>query len=78
VERTSHLSYSTPEQLTKLTKLAKRTVTHSKSPVATVRCPEKEVRDMVMSTGMATGAGRSYDQLADLIVARVINARPVH
>jgi uncharacterized protein YndB with AHSA1/START domain len=34
--------------------------------VATVRYPSKDVRDMVMSTGMATGAGLSYDRLDDL------------
>jgi uncharacterized protein YndB with AHSA1/START domain len=35
---------------------------------ATVRYPSKEVRDMVMSTGMARGAGISYDRLEDLVV----------
>jgi uncharacterized protein YndB with AHSA1/START domain len=34
---------------------------------ATVRYPSLEVRDMVMSTGMATGAGISYDRLEDLV-----------
>lgn len=34
----------------------------------TVRYPSKEVRDIVMSTGMATGAGISYDRLEDLVV----------
>ena len=34
---------------------------------ATVRYPSKEVRDMVMGTGMATGAGLSYDRLEDLL-----------
>jgi uncharacterized protein YndB with AHSA1/START domain len=34
---------------------------------ATVRYPSQEVRDMVMSTGMATGAGISYDRLEDLV-----------
>ncbi len=33
---------------------------------ATVRYPSKDVRDMVMGTGMATGAGISYDRLEDL------------
>ena len=35
--------------------------------VATVRYPSLEVRDMVMSTGMARGAGISYDRLEDLV-----------
>jgi uncharacterized protein YndB with AHSA1/START domain len=34
---------------------------------ATVRYPSLEVRDMVMSTGMSTGAGISYDRLEDLV-----------
>jgi len=34
---------------------------------ATVRYPSKEVRDMVMGTGMARGAGISYDRLEDLV-----------
>src|SRR5688572_19923613 len=34
---------------------------------ATVRYPSIEVRDMVMSTGMARGAGISYDRLEDLV-----------
>lgn len=34
---------------------------------ATVRYPSKEVRDMVLSTGMSTGAGVSYDRLEDLV-----------
>ena len=34
---------------------------------ATVRYPSTEVRDMVMSTGMSTGAGISYDRLEDLV-----------
>ena len=34
---------------------------------ATVRYPSLEVRDMVMSTGMAKGAGISYDRLEDLV-----------
>ena len=34
---------------------------------ATVRYPSIEVRDMVMSTGMSTGAGISYDRLEDLV-----------
>jgi uncharacterized protein YndB with AHSA1/START domain len=36
---------------------------------ATVRYPSKEVRDMVMSTGMADGAGTSYDRMDDLLGA---------
>lgn len=35
---------------------------------ARVRYPSQEVRDMVMSTGMARGAGVSYDRLEDLVV----------
>jgi len=34
---------------------------------ATVRYPSQEVRDMVMSTGMARGAGISYDRLEDVL-----------
>jgi uncharacterized protein YndB with AHSA1/START domain len=34
---------------------------------ATVRYPSLEVRDMVMGTGMARGAGISYDRLEDLV-----------
>jgi uncharacterized protein YndB with AHSA1/START domain len=34
---------------------------------ATVRYPSQEVRDMVMGTGMARGAGISYDRLEDLV-----------
>jgi uncharacterized protein YndB with AHSA1/START domain len=33
----------------------------------TVRYPSKDVRDMVMATGMAKGAGISYDRLEDLL-----------
>jgi uncharacterized protein YndB with AHSA1/START domain len=34
---------------------------------ATVRYPSVEVRDMVLATGMAKGAGISYDRLEDLV-----------
>ncbi len=34
---------------------------------ATVRYPSKEVRDMVLGTGMANGAAISYDRLEDLL-----------
>ena len=34
---------------------------------ATVRYPSKEVRDMVLGSGMAKGAGISYDLLDDLV-----------
>jgi len=34
---------------------------------ATVRYPSPEVRDLVLSTGMARGAGISYDRLDDLV-----------
>jgi uncharacterized protein YndB with AHSA1/START domain len=34
---------------------------------ATVRYPSLEVRDMVIGTGMARGAGISYDRLEDLV-----------
>lgn len=37
--------------------------------VVTVRYPSQEVRDIVIGTGMATGAGISYDRLEDLVVA---------
>jgi len=33
----------------------------------TVAYPSREVRDMVMGTGMARGAGISYDRLEDLV-----------
>jgi uncharacterized protein YndB with AHSA1/START domain len=36
---------------------------------ATVRYPSVEVRDMVLRTGMSTGAGISYDRLEDLVAA---------
>ena len=35
--------------------------------IATVRYPSKEVRDMVIESGMSTGAGISYDRLEDLV-----------
>ena len=34
---------------------------------ATVRYPSLEVRDMVLASGMSTGAGISYDRLEDLV-----------
>lgn len=34
---------------------------------ATVRYPSKEVRDMVLGSGMQRGAGISYDRLEDLL-----------
>lgn len=34
---------------------------------ATVRYPSLEVRDMVLASGMANGAGISYDRLEDLL-----------
>jgi len=34
---------------------------------ATVRYPSLEVRDMVIASGMARGAGISYDRLEDLV-----------
>jgi uncharacterized protein YndB with AHSA1/START domain len=34
---------------------------------ATVHYPSVEVRDMVLGTGMSTGAGISYDHLEDLV-----------
>jgi len=33
----------------------------------TVRYPSLEVRDMVLASGMASGAGTSYDRLEDLV-----------
>ena len=33
----------------------------------TVRYPSKDVRDIVISSGMSTGAGISYDRLEDLL-----------
>jgi len=40
---------------------------HQTRFVATVRYPSAQVRDMVLSTGMAHGAGISYDRLEDLV-----------
>jgi uncharacterized protein YndB with AHSA1/START domain len=34
---------------------------------ATVRYPSRDVRDMVIASGMSTGAGISYDRLEDLV-----------
>lgn len=34
---------------------------------ATVRYPSREVRDMVIASGMSRGAGISYDRLEDLV-----------
>ena len=34
---------------------------------ATVRYPSWDVRDMVLKSGMANGAGISYDRLEDLV-----------
>ena len=42
--------------------------------VATVRYPSKDVRDLVIGTGMARGAATSYDRLEDL-VARLQQSR---
>jgi uncharacterized protein YndB with AHSA1/START domain len=36
---------------------------------ATVRYPSREVRDMVLATGMSKGAAISYDRLEDLVMA---------
>ena len=33
----------------------------------TVRYPSKDVRDLVIASGMSTGAGLSYDRLEDLV-----------
>ncbi len=35
--------------------------------IATVRYPSQQVRDMVIGSGMAKGAGLSYDRLEDLL-----------
>ena len=35
--------------------------------IVTVRYPSKDVRDMVIASGMAKGAGISYDRLEDLV-----------
>ena len=35
--------------------------------IATVRYPSMAVRDIVLGTGMARGAGISYDRLEDLV-----------
>ena len=37
--------------------------------IATVSYPSKDVRDMVMASGMSKGAGISYDRLEDLVAA---------
>lgn len=42
---------------------------------ATVRYPSREVRDIVLGTGMERGAGISYDRLEDL-VAELQRTRP--
>jgi uncharacterized protein YndB with AHSA1/START domain len=34
---------------------------------ATMLLPSKEVRDAIVATGMAEGAGKSYDRLADML-----------
>jgi uncharacterized protein YndB with AHSA1/START domain len=36
---------------------------------ATVRYPSREVRDMVIGTGMSKGAGISYDRMEDLLAS---------
>jgi uncharacterized protein YndB with AHSA1/START domain len=36
---------------------------------ATVRYPSLDVRDMVLASGMSSGAGVSYDRLEDLVAA---------
>ena len=36
---------------------------------ATVRYPSRQVRDMVIASGMAKGAGISYDRLEDVVAA---------
>jgi uncharacterized protein YndB with AHSA1/START domain len=43
--------------------------------VATMRLPSKEVRDAIVATGMAEGAGKSYDRLADLLPEIAADAR---
>jgi len=35
--------------------------------ITTIRYPSLEVRDMVIASGMARGAGISYDRLEDLV-----------
>ena len=35
--------------------------------IATAQYPSKDVRDIVMGSGMSTGAGISYDRLEDLV-----------
>ena len=42
---------------------------------ATVRYPSLDVRDMVLGTGMANGAGISYDRLEDLVAELQRTAR---
>jgi uncharacterized protein YndB with AHSA1/START domain len=37
--------------------------------IATVRYPSNEVRDMVLQSGMARGAGISYDRLEDVVAS---------
>jgi uncharacterized protein YndB with AHSA1/START domain len=41
---------------------------------ATVQYPSKEVRDIVLQTGMEHGAAESYDRLAELLAAMGISA----
>jgi uncharacterized protein YndB with AHSA1/START domain len=41
---------------------------------ATIEYPSKDVRDMVIASGMSKGAGISYDRLEDLL-AELLRAR---
>ncbi|MCC6981965.1 MAG: SRPBCC family protein [Bauldia sp.] len=42
---------------------------------STMLLPSKEVRDAIIATGMAEGAGKSYDRLADLLPEIAAEAR---
>ena len=42
---------------------------------ATMLLPSKEVRDAIVATGMAEGAGRSYDRLAEMLPEIAADAR---
>ena len=41
---------------------------------ATVQYPSKEVRDIVLQTGMEHGAAESYDRLAELLAEKAVTA----
>ena len=44
-----------------------RFIEHRTRLTATVKYPSREIRDMVIKSGMSKGAGISYDRLEDLL-----------